>query len=421
MQAIMAKVLTEAPPSLSRVRRDLPPKLEATVLTALQKDPAQRFDSAATMLAAIDGRRVVESPRRVLSTTVRRGALAGVGLAIVAAIALRMTRVPLPPTAPRHVADTAAIRLVAEANELSNQRSPQICVEAIRRSSRATEIDSLYPAAWATLARARALCALFGDADPNVEFAAARGPAETALRLDSTLADAYTARGMVRLFREQDFTAAGHDFASASRFDSTRYEPWLFRTWVHLANDQLDSALASVRHAKLIAPANAPIVRTRLATILRYAGDTSAAERELEDALRLYPANSLLLGERFELNVHLRRCDRARADLAWAQHAPSEYLRTVVAYFWATCGDRPRAVRYADSLAIVASGDAYVDEFELAMVYAGVQDSVGMYRWLDRAVTHHDWLLFYLRHHFAFRPYVDQPAFAALMRRAHVR
>ena len=423
MQAIVAKVLTEEPPSLSRVRRDLPPHLEATVLTALQKDPARRFDSAATMLEAIEGRRATDSPRRMLPTTVRRGALVALGLAVVTVIMLRRVpvRPPQAPSAPQHVADTAARRLVAEATEINNQRSPRICVESIRRSSRATEIDSLYPAAWAALARSRALCALFGVGDPSIEFAAARGPAETALRLDSTLADAYTVRGMVRLFREQDFDAAGYDFAAAARFDSTRYEPWLFRLWVHMANDHLDSALASVRHAKLIEPTNAPIVRTRLATILRYAGDTVAAEREIEDALRLYPANGVLTAERFELNVSLRRCDRARDDLASAQASVQQYSHSVVAYFWATCGDRPRAVRYADSVSAAGSGDAYVDEFSLALVYAGLQDSVAMYRWLDRAVTHHNLFLFYLRHHFAFRPNVNQPAYAALLRRARVR
>ena len=111
----------------------------------------------------------------------------------------------------------------------------------------------------------------------------------------------------------------------------------------------------------------------------------------------------------------------ARDDLASVQAQVNSYAQSQVAYFWATCGDRPHAARFADSLSAAGSGDAYVDELGLASVYAGLQDSAAMYRWLDRAVTHHNMLLFQLRHSPAFRPYVDQPAFVALMRRAHVR
>ena len=55
-QAIIAKVMTSEPLSLSGQRRSVPPVVEAAVLTALEKLPADRFASAAEFADALAGR-----------------------------------------------------------------------------------------------------------------------------------------------------------------------------------------------------------------------------------------------------------------------------------------------------------------------------------------------------------------------------
>ena len=54
-QAIVARVLTESPRSLTGQRRTIPPEVESAVLTALEKLPADRFGSAAEFAAALRG------------------------------------------------------------------------------------------------------------------------------------------------------------------------------------------------------------------------------------------------------------------------------------------------------------------------------------------------------------------------------
>ncbi|MEO8140620.1 MAG: protein kinase, partial [Gemmatimonadota bacterium] len=54
-QAIVARVLTESPRSLTGQRRTIPPQVEAAVLTALEKLPADRWGSAAEFAAALGG------------------------------------------------------------------------------------------------------------------------------------------------------------------------------------------------------------------------------------------------------------------------------------------------------------------------------------------------------------------------------
>ena len=54
-QAIVAKVMTEAPRSIASQRHTVPPEVEAAVLTALEKLPADRFASAAQFAQALAG------------------------------------------------------------------------------------------------------------------------------------------------------------------------------------------------------------------------------------------------------------------------------------------------------------------------------------------------------------------------------
>ncbi len=55
-QAIVARVVTEAPRPISPQRRTVPPHVEAAVLTALEKLPADRFATAAEFSEALQGR-----------------------------------------------------------------------------------------------------------------------------------------------------------------------------------------------------------------------------------------------------------------------------------------------------------------------------------------------------------------------------
>jgi serine/threonine-protein kinase len=61
-QAIIARVMTEEPRSLTLQRRTIPPHVEAAVNAALQKLPADRIASAAEFAEALQGRGSVQTP-----------------------------------------------------------------------------------------------------------------------------------------------------------------------------------------------------------------------------------------------------------------------------------------------------------------------------------------------------------------------
>ena len=70
-QAIVARVLTEEPRPITAQRRTVPPHVEAAVITALEKLPADRFPSAADFAAAIAGKTVSRPGTGVRSATIR--------------------------------------------------------------------------------------------------------------------------------------------------------------------------------------------------------------------------------------------------------------------------------------------------------------------------------------------------------------
>jgi serine/threonine-protein kinase len=93
-QSILARVLTEEPRPIGPQRKSVPEEVEAAVLTALEKLPADRFGSAAEFAAALGGeatltRRATGARRAATQTAVRRSLVPGLaaGLVIAAAIA----------------------------------------------------------------------------------------------------------------------------------------------------------------------------------------------------------------------------------------------------------------------------------------------------------------------------------------------
>jgi eukaryotic-like serine/threonine-protein kinase len=89
-QAIVARVVTETPRPLIPQRHTIPPHVEAAVLTALEKLPADRFATAAEFASALASgavtvrRPTAAAPGRLRSRAQPRSLLAGVALSVLA-------------------------------------------------------------------------------------------------------------------------------------------------------------------------------------------------------------------------------------------------------------------------------------------------------------------------------------------------
>ncbi len=86
VQAIIAKVLTEEPRPLLPKRHTIPPHLEAAVLTALEKLPADRYATAADFLAALGDTHATRTRFMAAPMAARAGAFQRFGVPAIAAV-----------------------------------------------------------------------------------------------------------------------------------------------------------------------------------------------------------------------------------------------------------------------------------------------------------------------------------------------
>jgi serine/threonine-protein kinase len=134
-QAILARVMTEEPRSLTLQRRSIPPHVEAVVRRALEKLPADRFATAAELAAALDNpafgatatrARGAATPRTI-ALPVRQllpwGLLAA-ALAFIAWEQLRPAPRPAPPPVYRMTLQTPANAAWADQNGATMALSP---------------------------------------------------------------------------------------------------------------------------------------------------------------------------------------------------------------------------------------------------------------------------------------------------------
>jgi eukaryotic-like serine/threonine-protein kinase len=105
-QAIIAKVMTGEPAPLTAQRRSVPPAVEAAVLTALAKLPADRFASAAEFAQALrgEGTPATATRRRPAASATPAslrtlGTIAALATVVAGYLAVRLWRTPAPPIA----------------------------------------------------------------------------------------------------------------------------------------------------------------------------------------------------------------------------------------------------------------------------------------------------------------------------------
>jgi tetratricopeptide (TPR) repeat protein len=155
-QAIVGRRLAEPARAIRPVRSAVPTGVEAALLKALERVPADRFPDVGAFVAAL--RSGLASPhapdrragrRRRVATAAASVVLLG-GIAAGGSVMLHRARgSPV-------VRDSITVALYERGMQSSAQRTPEAASDAIRSLRAAVERDSMYAEAWAALAHAYA-------------------------------------------------------------------------------------------------------------------------------------------------------------------------------------------------------------------------------------------------------------------------
>jgi len=290
------------------------------------------------------------------------------------------------------------------------RRNPSSLASAIRSFEAAIAKDSSFAPAYAGLADAYSLAAPFGGRRPRDVFELARTAANRALALDSTVAEAHTSLGIVAMFYDWDWKAAGMHLARAVELNPSYAEGHLFHGWYLLLKGRGADAQAALARANALDQLSV-VIATRRATMLQYAGRNAEAIPFLHAALEL---DSTFFHARADLAaayVATGQLDSARRVVPRAALFPGSGEAGMPAWVLVQLGDTAAARQLLRDYE-AAREHTYVAADALAGMYAALGDSTRALELLEQAAEERAFTLVFL---------ANYPMFQSLHRSARFR
>ncbi len=249
VQAIVARRLAEPARPIRPVRATVSPSVEAAVLRALERVPADRFASVSDFASALRSPTASQAPARKRAPLGRRSAIAAV-LIIAAAAAtpfvVRQLRSAQARPSPQ------ALALYQRGMASYAKRTPDGASDAINEFKAAIGLDSSYSEAWVGLAktyvRAYERRFVFLGAARDSALRLALSALDRALAADPHNADAWLAQGLVHWQLDPtDRAPSLRSYRQAVAMDSTLAQAWHQLGIASMEIGRTDQAMAAWR------------------------------------------------------------------------------------------------------------------------------------------------------------------------------
>ena len=253
----------------------------------------------------------------------------------------------------------------------------------------------------------------------------ARAAVETALSLDSTLAEAHKVRALIAMNHDWDRRGAEHALARALELGPGSAAAHLSNAWrLLLLERQFDRAQGELEEAERLDPLDLQ-VKTLIGYFFYFRHDFGRAIEQFERVLALEPSFAFAHYALGDACTQTGQYDRAFPAFEKAIELGGRSVNHVgvLGYAHGRAGNRDRAEALLHELTSRASQD-YVPAMWIAMVHLGLSDLAGLFHWLDRAFEERDGSLILITAAVEFDPVREQPRFTSLLGRmglAHLR
>jgi serine/threonine-protein kinase len=295
-----------------------------------------------------------------------------------------------------------AYRAYQRGRQLFRQNTPTDWERAVDYFHQAIAYDSSYAEAHAGLAEVHALLPtiVLGPATPFVEWmrwndeslTRALRHAERALELDSTLAQAHAARGLVLRFW-RDPVEGLREIRRAIELEPS--SAWAHHIYVSVVSAQgrQDDALGEAQLTVSLDPHDTAARRV-LGTAYTFLGQYDRAVVELEKSIELAPAFPTAQVWLMLTHVFAGRYDSAKEVMRTWMELTGGDPEALVPFFEAAAGDRP----VSDALPVIEQTEYVFGPFWAAQMYAVLGETDPAFGALERALEMNDPnLLQYLR------------------------
>jgi DNA-binding SARP family transcriptional activator/TolB-like protein len=316
----------------------------------------------------------------------------------------------------RHTESPEAFRAYLKGRYYWNKRTEAGVKTAIGFFGEALEHDPLYALAYAGLANAYIILGHQSLLAPEDAYPKARAAALSALEIDSTVAEAYAALGVVRNRFEWKWGGKGGELERAIALNPSYATAYQWHAINLETIGRNAEAVQSVRRALELDPLSL-MINTSLALRLYYS-------RRYDEAIELYQ-RALVLDPRFQ---------EAHMGLGWAYVQRSQFKEAIaefeialalsngrrgwegLAYTYAVSGRRAEARQVLERLRAGAQ-QHYVSPAGLAEVHAALGEKDLAFQLLDQAYRRHADEIVLLRNNPRLDALRNDPRFAQLLQK----
>ena len=282
---------------------------------------------------------------------------------------------------------TDAQRACLTGRYLWNRRTVGDLYSSIGFFEDALEIDERCALAYAGLADANVLVAIWGLRPPDIAFGAARRAAARALELNPNLAEAHTAMGEVLKGYDWDWCQAERHYQRALvlRPDYATAHQWYAQLLISLR--RYPEAAFHIELARRADPVS-PVINAFLPYIYLASRDYGRAVEEARRAVSLEPYAPLAhwyLGRAY-LGSHQAEPAVEALERAVSLGGPGSMWVALLSYARARAGDRTGALTLLNELSDCARHE-YVSPYDLAVAFTGIGDHACALDHLEQAFS----------------------------------
>lgn len=279
--------------------------------------------------------------------------------------------------------------------------------------AKAVELDPGYAAAYTSLANNLYYPSLFGFQPPRQAFTKMVNAASRAVELDPTQALAHALLAMGKLHLEWRWREAEEGFRRAVRLDPADGEVRHFLAHILLWTGRPAESAKECKRALEIDPFN-PALYACLGFHYLLAGDEVKALEATRESLEFDPKHGwamMTLGWIYEQKGMFQE-----ALSAFRKSWDITIQRASIAHAFARSGNRPPAEKILRDL-LAESKQKYIPPYQIAVIYAGLDDKEQAIEWLNRAYEEHTGFLIFVNSDPRFRPLRSDARFQDLLRR----
>ena len=298
--------------------------------------------------------------------------------------------------AERPTSNLAAYDLYLRGRHAWHQRTAEGLNQARYLLEQAIQLDPRFALAHSGLADVYVVLPLWRDLPPDQTYPRAKAAALRALSLDSTLAAPLATLADVNAMYEWDWDAAERRFLESIALDPNNANTYLWYTGDYLfAMSRGVEAVEKIRRARELDPLSV-MINAAVGQDLYRIGRREEAKAQLRAVLSLDPGfrlASLWLGQ-----IYLSEGRSAEAIPLLEQAIDTKVRQSnevaMLGFGYAKAGRRAEARSLLREL-LNRRSRGYVSPANIALLIAGMGDTVETFRWLQRAVDIHDPFLIY--------------------------